>query len=355
MRDEIEIRALKPEEEKRYLEVGRGAFDRVTGMGMVLRDVNLVAMKDGEILGGVIASVSNVKKVETVGVVRWLFVTSNARGRGVGGALIEACVDALDEAGAKWLFSDILGENTSSAGAVVGRGGRQVTPGEQIRSIGLMGTLRVWMNLRHWSHPGYFLYGWSFEKSKAEVQKEPYRSGEFMYSLVVVALLSSLAAWRGGQALLAVMVMATSALLIREIVVRFITRVQGMKIRHAAWESGVPIGVFLAGLLGLYFPVYGGLYPKDQGWRAREETRRRGLAVLPLAILWLFLYALSHNAGIPAEWGAAMRSVAIPMLLFGVVLGIPPFQAFDASRLREWSIALWIGLSAATLGLWLYF
>lgn len=350
----LEIRELEPDEEERFVRLGKAVFGPVTGLGLSVREVNLVAVMrsgnegDEEPVGGVVATLERGKDGQVVGVVRWLFVTEEARGRGLGRNLVKECIRALREAGASWVFSDVLGENTSSSGVVTGLGGRQFSPREQLRAVGLSGMLRVWKELKHWRNQGFYIYGWG--KNDEEDSVDTYRSGELPISAGIVAALATLAALRAGQNVVFVLAIALGLLLLREAVVRTVAGLQGLRLRHAAWESGLPIGVGLALVAGVYFPVVGGLYPQRPEWRSREEAGRRGKAALVFSLL--LIGALAAGSLLGGELGAALRFVSIPMLLFGVFFATPPFEAFDASRLREWNPGVWVAVVALTLGVW---
>ncbi len=339
---ELTIRPVEEDDEAAFIAAGKSAFDPITGMGMATGDVNLAAILDGEVVGGFIAALHESSRGEMMGVVRWLFVTEGARGVGVGGQLVEAGLQAIRDAGARWIFSDILGENTSSAGLVVAAGGRQFSLAQQVRAVGVMGTFRVWSELGHWYDLGYFIHGWADEE--ANQPPAAYRSGELWLSSLFCVIVASLAAWRAGHAVIWVTAAALLLLITREVVIRGLARAQGLSLRHAAWDSSVPIAVALAAGLGIYFPIVGGLYPRDGEWKARKERRRRGVAALGAA-------AAIAGWGVVAWWAVqtqvwpgaeAVLFIAVPMLLFGAILATPPFSAFDASRLREWSLPAWV-------------
>ncbi|AYG05321.1 N-acetyltransferase family protein [Gryllotalpicola protaetiae] len=96
----------------------------------------LVADLDGEIVGWVAASPTSARAVYRGVVEHSVYVSAPARGNGIGGALLDAFIEAADAAGIWTIQSSIFPENTASLALHASRGFRTVGTRERIAQMG---------------------------------------------------------------------------------------------------------------------------------------------------------------------------------------------------------------------------
>ena len=53
-------------------------------------------------------------------------------------------------------------------------------------------------------------------------------------------------------------------------------RLQGLSVRHRAWESAFPLSIAITLALGVFLPVPGSTYPCQGTWRYRDLLPRLG-------------------------------------------------------------------------------
>ena len=85
-----------------------------TGMPIITRHSRIVAEEDGKVLGWVaISPFSSIPAYQGVAEVS-LYIDEDARGKGIGTALMHAVIEASEAAGIWTLHSQIFPENTAS-------------------------------------------------------------------------------------------------------------------------------------------------------------------------------------------------------------------------------------------------
>jgi hypothetical protein len=145
---------------------------------------------------------------------------------------------------------------------------------------------------------------------------------------------------------------------LREAAMKLAARLQGLPVRHRAWEAAFPLSVGVALMLGWFFPMPGSVYPRGGIWRYRDLLSKLGpIALAGASAVLVFAWAswgLVRFGGFPPEVASWLRlgHVAGQMLaLLEVLLPFSIFVSFNGRRVWDWSRPAWAVLAAATVGL----
>ena len=292
----------------------------------------------------------------------WLMVEPEARRLGVGGRLVEAALRSFEERGCREVFACVEGYNSSSANLFAARGFTILSFGEQLRRYGFLGTLLLWLKTsRLGADVGHFL--WARPKQlKADDPALQWWGGVFASALVLL-----LAGWRGGwlgkfdpMIILGAVVIVVALYGLREGAMRLAARLQGLSVRHRAWESAFPLSIAIALAAGVFFPVPGSIYPRQANWRYRDLLPKLGpLAFAGASAVLVFAWAawalvqFGEPLSEAAVWLRAAHTAGLMLAAFDVLLPFSAFSSFDGRRVWDWNRPAWGALAVAVLGLFL--
>jgi L-amino acid N-acyltransferase YncA len=359
MTDHI-IRKMKPEERQTILKIMHRAFPLFQQAFFSLTKDVLVADHNGKLQGAVVLKTFSLPRGGQGGVVYWIFTDPEARGLGLGQALMDAGLSWLEEeAGCREIFAIVEGFNTSSSKLFATRGFSILPFKEQVRRFGLLGVARVWWASFHIPDIGHFLWG----RPASKLPDKP--TSQFTATLILNTLASLLALWRGAgfglphpTALWSYPLWTFLLLEWRTILMTLTGRRQGLKVRFRMWESGFNISLPLALAFGYFFPVPGGVYPDKDTWRYRDLLPQYGwiglAGALPaLALAWVFflILRLADPAGWVQTFLEAGFETALTFSVFDILLPFFPFECFNGRRIWDWKKGLWVLLAAGTIAL----
>ncbi len=342
----VVIDRLDDDDHAAFCEAGRQAFPLAMATLVEPKDINVVAIADGNIVAGFAAELVPLANGDTMGVIRWLFTIPEFQGQGIGARLARAGFARLRDSGIDYFVTDIDGDNTSSFRIVESMGAQRVRPWQQLRLLGPRATAVGWWKLGHFFDFGHYIYAWTRDKELPDNTTDSAR--EWSLSLVAGALIGAVAAWRAGFSVGLVAVIAVAVIIMRHAITAGVCRIQGLKTTHRAWESGYGVSLVIALTAAVIFPLPGGTYPAGDQWRARDEVRRRGIAAFCWVIVLLLIVAGAYVAlhfDVLADWRALLQSVAFvgtAYLLFDAILATAPFSCFHAKRIRDWSLPAWM-------------
>ena len=131
-----------------------------------------------------------------------------------------------------------------------------ISPGEQFRRYGLLGTLVLWLQtFRLGGEVEHFLWA----RPKATRPDDPRL--QWWTGTLVNALIFLLAMWRAGLAegfTLATIFGAALAVVtlfgLRKVVMKLAARLLGLMVRHRAWEAALSLSAGIALIFGWFFP-----------------------------------------------------------------------------------------------------
>ena len=351
--DEIQFRPLAPEERDDFCNVGRRAFPLAIGAMISPRDINLVATIGDDLVGGFAAEVVEFTDGSTMAVVRWLFVSPDVQGQGLGSRLAKAGFSHLKNSDIDHFVADIHGDNTSSFRIAESMGARRLRPWDQLRLLGPAKTATAWWKLSHFLDFGYFVY---VGNSDGELRDTGHRNAaEISLTLSSIAVLAAIAGWRADHHIGLVATAALGFVALRHIATSMASRLQGYSTTHRAWDSGLPFSLGIALAASVLFPMPGGTYPTDDNWRSRDFTTRRGISALVAVGVLLAVTATSQcilHFDLASRWHPAVQAttfVGTSFLIFDAILATPPFSCFHASHIRAWSTTVWIVTALSAL------
>src|SRR4051794_19724983 len=189
----ISVHRIRPEEKEAVRSLAKRAFSRPEGVFFSPPPQTLVAERDGQVVGAVVPRMFTLPNKYRYGAMFWLMTDPEARGLGVGGRLVEAAFGYLEEHGCRETFACVEGYNTSSSNLFAARGFGVLSPGEQLKRYGPLGTFVLWLqtfrlgtDMGHflWAHPG---------ATRPDSQELQWWVGAFVSALVFL-----LAGWWGG-------------------------------------------------------------------------------------------------------------------------------------------------------------
>jgi ribosomal protein S18 acetylase RimI-like enzyme len=363
----ISVRLLGADDEEPLRALAGRAFSQLESLSFPRSPDALIAERGGELLGSVVLKTfglpgSGRDGDRRGGVMLWLMVDPGARGLGVGGRLVEAALRSFEERGCQEVFACVEGYNSSSANLFAARGFTMLSLGEQLRRYGLLGTLLLWLRTsRLGGDVGHFLWARPGQL-KPDDPALQWWIGVFASTLVLL-----LAGWRGSwlggfgpTTILGALVIVVALCGLREGAMRLAARLQGLEVRHRAWESAFPLSIAIALALGMFLPVLGSIYPRQRTWRYRDLLPKLGpMAFAGASAVLIFAWAawvLAQFGGPLSEgavWLRAAHTAGLMLAAFDVLLPFSLFTSFDGRRVWDWNRPAWGALAAAVLGLYL--
>ena len=358
----ISVRRMHGDEERAVRDLAGRVFSRLESAFFSPPLHTLVAERDGHLVGAVVPKVFTLPNKRWYGAIFWLMTDPQARGLSVGGRLVEATFEYFEEHSCPEVFACVEGYNTSSSNLFAARGFAILSPGEQLRHFGLLGTFTLWIKMfRLGADVGHFLWA----RPRATRQDHP--GLQWWAGTLVSVLIFLLAGWRGGwveglepATVLGGAIGIVALFGLREAAMRLAARWQGLSVRHRAWEAALPLSACVALMLGLFFPTPGSVYPRSIAWRYRNLLPKLGpIAFAGASAVLLFAWVtcgLLRFGGSSLEIALWLRfgHVAGQMLaLFDVLLPFSIFVSFNGRRVWDWSRPAWAVLAAATGGLFL--
>src|ERR671932_2023184 len=139
--------------------LARRTFSPLEGVFFSPPPQTLVAERDGQVVGAVVPKILTLPGKRQYGGVFWLMTDPQVHGLGVGGRLVEAALKYFEEHGCQEAFACVEGYNTSSSNLFAARGFTILSPEEQLRRYGLLGTIILWIKMsRLGADVGHFLW-----------------------------------------------------------------------------------------------------------------------------------------------------------------------------------------------------
>jgi len=366
------VRKLRDDERGQLTRVMRRAFGWLPSLFFDVGKAAFVYELDGEIVGGITLSSFRIDRRRVGGVVKWLFVLSEARGRGAASALVERAMAWFAEEGCSDVFTCVEGHNTNSSNRFARSGFRILSFYEQVKLYGMRLPL-IWFRTFHWVDVGYFLWARRRDDAPDAVKEEPtpdalsgaprLPTAGVAGTTVTLVLLGLLMVWRMGQPLSLSnlwhpAVVVTGLLGLRLAAMALAARRLRLPVLYRPWETGLLLSAVIASANAGVFIAPGGLYPARRVWSYREWLPKLGpVACAGALALLLAGWGLQAMRWMTAsEEGRALLDLALfytrAFVLFDVLLVFFPFTAFNGRRILDWRAGVWAVLAAATVALW---
>jgi RimJ/RimL family protein N-acetyltransferase len=335
------------------------AFDRFEQLLFSTTGHCEVAVDDtGRLLGGTVLRTIDVEGLR-VGVVDWVFADPAAGVPGVGSALRDAAHDWFQDQGCHEQVARIEPVNTASQ-ELHRRGGYVPLPfRSQVRRWGWR-LPQLWLRAHAGFDPGLRLW------VRSDPSATPSLGSRWAGTVLLNTLLLVLVAWRAPRdvtlGLAGVAWMGAIVVLLlgaREATLRLIARSHGLRLGHVPWVSGTGVGLALALLAGVWFPLTGSSVPDHAPWRysrARPGLAHAHLAagIAVLAVGWSAALVPAAPAWLPL---ADIQRAATMLALIELVVPVSPFLGRSARIVRDHSTRAWLSLAtgALALGAWTAF
>ncbi len=338
------IRPMEPAEKGEVRGIMRRCFPLLMRPFFSLGGVVLVAQHREDLLGAVVMNRCLCAGGAMTGIISWIFTAPEARGMGVGQALIDRALDHLERQGCDEILAVIEGTNTASSGLFSSRGFSLLSFGQQILRYRWQ-LPRVWYAAFHVIDIGHFL--WRRPASVADSSPALQWLAGLLINTAGVLL-----ALRGGMQ---PMVLFALALLfgLREGAMRVVGGRSSLGLRHRMWETGLLLSVGIAFLFGGILPVPGSVYPADDRWRYRESLSALGPVALAgmVPALALTLWAFYLGPGGAGSVGQYLLMLGRRLIIFDTLLPFFPFNGYNGRRVYDWSPWTWLAaaLSAMTV------
>ncbi|MHB1293827.1 MAG: GNAT family N-acetyltransferase [Anaerolineae bacterium] len=350
--DQVMVRPMRPDEAAAVKAIARRAFPLQQMLFFSLTDHVLVAESQGNLAGGVVLETFPIRGGRRGGIVLWFFVDPAAQGQGAGQALVDAALTFFEAQGCTDVFACVEGYNTNSARRWAHRGMGILSPGAQLRRYGLA-LLPVWLHTFHFLDVGHFLWA----RPSAERPDKPWL--QWWGVALMNTLLLTVALWAQNgyrmPALGTVGLCGLAALLflgVRSLAMVAAARAQGLRLRFRAWESGFPLGVVIAGVLGGYYANPGGFYPPDDDWRYRDLLPKLGptaLAGVATTLALLLALRLWGPVEGPLEaWRNVATWVGTSLGVVDILVPFFPLGSYNGRRIWDWRPWVW---ALAALGM----
>lgn len=393
------IREMEPGEKRVVTEVMRRSFNWFTRLFFDFGPGTYVYELDGVIVAGITLKTFEISRERSDapagtpvrgGLVKWVFTTPEARGRGAAGALVDRALTWFREEGCSDVFACIEGHNTGSANTFARRGFSLLSFREQVRRFG-SALPRVWIGTFHLFDVGHFLWARREDPAGVDVAEdgelelraeqtprtEQVPGGALTATILLQFLAFYLAAvrWRATDGV-DPLSLAWQALVVVSIIfgarlatMMLAARAAGQPVRYRPWETGLLLSLVLGAVGWGPFPVPGSWYPagsQDPGgasrgqWSYREElpwlgptAYAGGISVLVLG--WLLHVTNTAGVQLPALLSGAIALGVVyarVLLLFEVLIPTFPFACFNGRRVLDWRRPSWAVLALGTILLW---
>jgi ribosomal protein S18 acetylase RimI-like enzyme len=363
----ISVRRMGADDEEALKALAWRAFSPLASISFPRSPDALIAEQGGQLLGAVVLRTfvlpgNGRDEYRRGGVMLWLMVDPGARGLGVGGRLVGDALRTFEERGCQEVFACVEGYNSSSANLFAARGFTILSLREQLRRYGLLGTLLLWLRVsRLGGDVGHFLWARPGQL-RPDAPALQWWTGMFAGVLVLL-----LAGWRGGwlegfgpTMIFGVVVIVVALYGVREGAMRLAARLQGLSVRHRAWESAFPLSIAITLALGVFFPVPGSNYPRQGTWRYRDLLPKLGpMAFAGASAVLVFAWAawaLAQVGELSSEvvvWLRTAHTAGLMLAAFDVLLPFSLISSFDGRRVWDWNRPAWGTLAVAVLGLFL--
>ncbi|TVR70941.1 MAG: GNAT family N-acetyltransferase [Spirochaetaceae bacterium] len=396
------VREMMPGEKRIVSQVMRRSFNWFTRLFFDFGSKAYVYELEGQIVAGITLKTFRIRgeRPGTAagsplrgGLVKWVFTTPEARGRGAAGQLVDTALEWFRQEGCSHVFACIEGHNTGSSGVFARRDFSLLSFREQVRCFG-RALPRVWVGTFHLFDVGHFLWArrahavapgaaagaagavGAVGAAGAKAARDPAEatSGALAATIVLQSLAFYLAAirWNGtggsDPISLAWQVLVVVSLLFgaRLGTMAAVARATGRRVLYRPWETGLFLSLLLGAVGWGPFPAPGSWYPAAPDdaprdtWSYGEElpwlgptAYAGGISVLILG--WLMHVASAAYLQLPALVSGAIAlgvGYARILLIFEVLIPTFPFTCYNGRRVLDWRRPSWAVLALGTLLLW---
>lgn len=313
----------------------------------------LVVEHNEKIVGAVVLRIFSMPKKKKGGFVEYIFTDLEVRGMGFGQQLVEASLEYFKKQEVDEMMTQIKGDNTSSSKNFSMRGFTVLSPGQQVKRYGF-GIIPLWLGTMHILAKGQFLW----VKTKIEKKDKPWL--QWIGSLIANIILFMLLPLRPdtGVKFNLVTFFGISLILIYFFSMRYIfmkvpALIMKLKVRFRPIEDWFGMSFILALVGGLWVPVPGNLYPKEDTWTYRDIAKKLGVmafmgAFIIVASTWI-IYLIPFYVSIPATyivWYNYGLGTGAILSLLDTALPFFPLEVYNGKRIWNLNKVIWLILAS---------
>ncbi len=342
----VEIREIRTEEEARELRrIGRRSFHPVFALILPKPKWAYGAFEDGRCLGGVL-----LKRSGETGLIDWIFLGRDARGRGLAKQLVQRALEAFRRERLTTVAASVRDDNTASWNLFADRGLRAVSPIELIRKLGLVRAVRLsFVSFKVFAY-GFDLWMGSLVRALEPRGREHAALTDtapgngyttLLWHLVLNLLPAASAIWLGGNDPMD-WFLALGLLALVRLGFAYLGALPfygPVRLRAARGGYLIAIVNHLAGGL-LFHPAY--WHPRISRWREPEHRNGLGvsafLGVAGMMGLMLASSLLLARGLLPSPLSAGVAESIVDAGKLILIMELQPlFEAWSGRRILRWS------------------
>jgi len=233
------IRLATAKDKKTLSKIKNNAFPFLMRFFFSSSKDTLVAEKNGEVVGGAVLKIFNLKN-KKCGHVLELFVSKKEQNNGLGKKLVQASLAHMKTIGCEEVFACVEGNNTGSSNIFSKNGFAVLSLYDQIKNYGFS-YFKLLYNTFHIFDIGHFL--WKFPANQKHFDSS---AVQFLMSIllnIIVFLIACLrinnSIWTAPGELLYVSAAFSILFIVRFIFMITASKVQRIPVRFRLWESGI--------------------------------------------------------------------------------------------------------------------
>jgi len=362
-KDNLTIRRMRPGEEKKVRAIARESFPLTAWLFFNYKPATLVALKDNQVVAGVVYGQFSYSKEINAGAIYWLFTAPNYQGEGIGKKLIEKAIFKLETGGCQEIFACIEGYNSSSFKIFNSQGFSKLRLFDQINKFGFK-TFYIWYQTHHLFDLGHDLWYLKSKEHESKVENglkadknKSMNIKTWIFNVTISSLIMFIALVRTDlididiidifQVLLAIGITFG----IRDLAGIIAGKGSGLKLEYDIWESGHIISIIMAIFAGGFIPVPGIFYPKEYNWSYQNKLPELASQSLASAGALLVLgWILNFDFIYGGKFIEILLMAVTNMAIFDIALPFFPFVSYNGRRIWDYNKIIWLVLFITLLG-----
>lgn len=340
----IEIRKMEPHEAKAVKKIAMRAFSGTERLFVSKPQEALVALYNGEIVGGIMVKYIVHKNVK-IGYYDGAFIAPEHRGKGIATKLYKETADYLWAQGCTALSATVKDDNAASWTPLLGSGFLRVSLTEGVRKLGVLS-----MILQYFATLMFMSNGMDFYLCVKDGDLKPKSTASVpqiaTYLLINTLLFLLAAAWLGRTSFL-----SYTAAFFTMIFGCALSGYIGTLFSKCKWQfrltnCGAVITVFINAIGGLY-PLIGNWYPKKY---ENTDAQRQEMGLVALCD-WVFILAATVCAQLFGGASVFLRQLCMlgEVFLIYKIIALYPFESYGGRRVFLWDKSVYVIFAIASL------